>query len=390
MTAEATPPPPTDRIIRRILLAFAVISAVLVAVVVIAVRNINRSELSADWVNHTHAVILEVDSVLADAHVGDGALRTFVMTGDTHDLTTAREAFSSMSEHLEIAKALTRDEPAQHDQILKLETLANKRAEVGTRVLAAWPNDHAAAVRLLIAADAEAATTSEIRRAVEKLKSDEMALLADRDTASFLQAQTTRWTVWSGVALDFVLLGGVAWLIRDDMLARRRAIEVLEAANVQLDEKVRARTAELSAANERLTAENLERRWAHQAMEHQLHYHQMIVNSINDLVLVVTKVLNISRVNPAVVHLTGAEPSALINRPLSSIVRLANPPAGVDPLAAALREGRDLRDLPAFITDLRGQPVAVRFTLFPVRDGNKVVGGVVILELAPIQPAAAS
>ena len=382
---SAAVPPTTDPVIRRMLLAFGVISTVFVGVVVIAVRNINRSEASADWVNHTHAVILEVDAVLASVHVGDGALRTFAMTGDARDQTTTRESFTTMADHLETAKALTRAEPAQHEQILRLESLANKRAEVATRVLAAWSRDHAEAVRVLIAGDAEAATTSEIRRVGEKLKADEMALLAERDTASFLQAQTTRWTVWNGMALDFILLGGVAWLIRDDVHARRRAAVALEEANAQLESKVAARTAELSAANQRLTAENLERRWAHQAMEHQLRYHQMIVNSLNDLVFVVTKALNISRVNPAVVHLTGREPSALINQPLTSVVQLATTVAiapAIDPIALALREGRDLRDQSAWITDSRGQKIPARFTIFPVRDGDKVVGGVVILELA--------
>ena len=369
---------------------FLLISAVLIAVVVIAVRNINRSELSADWVNHTHAVILEADAVLTSVHAGDAALRTFVMTGDGRDQAASREAFSAMSEHLEIAKALTRDEPAQRGQVLRIETLATQRADLAQQVLAAWPSDHAAALRTLIAADAGVATMTEIRRVVEKLKADEMALLADRDTASYLQAQTTRWTVWTGVVLDCLLLGGVAWLIRDDILARRRATAVLQEANAQLESKVEARTAELSTANTKLMAENLEHRWAHQAAEHQLRYHQLVFNSLNDLVIVVTKAMNISRVNHAVVHLAGCEPAALIDQPLSSIVRLAGAvDSKLDPLAQALRDGRDLRAQPASITDASGRQAAVRLTLFPMRDGDKVVGGVVVLELAaPESPSA--
>ena len=326
MTATPNLPPPPDRTIRRMLFAFGLISAVLVGVVVIAVRNINRTERSADWVNHTHAVILEVDAILASVHAGDSALPTFVMTGDPRDRTTTREALSAVGEHLEIAKALTRDEPAPHAQLLQLETLITPHNDAVEKVLAASKTDHDEAVRLLKGADN--ATIGGIRRGVDKLKSDQMILLAERDTASYRQTQTTRWTVWTGVALDVLLLAGVAWLMRDDILTRRRAAAALEEANAQLETKVRERTAELSAANERLTSENLERRWAHQAMEHQLRYNQLIVNSLNDLVLVVTKALNISRVNPAVVHLTGSEPSALINRPLSSIVQLTGAPAG--------------------------------------------------------------
>ena len=376
--------------VRRVLVFFALISAVLIAVVVIAIRNINRSELSNDWVNHTHAVILEADAVLSSVHAADGALRTFVMTGDARDRAAARESFATMGEHMEIAKALTRNEPPQHEQILRLETLVNQRAALAAPVFAAAATDRAEAIRLLTNADANGASMGEIRRTGEKLKAEEMALLAERDTASYLQAQTTRWTVWTGVALDFGLLGLVAWLIRNDIAARRRVAAALQAMNAQLEIKVKERTAELSSANEKLIVENLEQRWAQQAAEHQLRYYQIVFNSLNDLVFVVTKAMNISRVNPAVVSLTGSEPSALIDRPLASFVRLGGDPgAKLEPMTRALREGRELRAQNASINDGNGRPVPVRLTLFPVRDRDKVVGGVVVLELLALdQPVA--
>ena len=388
MTVPSTSHPPArDPTIRRVLAFFALIAAVLITVVALAVRNINRAERSADWVNHTHAVILEIDAILATVHAGDGALRTFVMTGDARDQGAGRDAFSSMSEHLEIAKALTRDEAAQHAQVLRLETLANQRANLTQRVIAAWQIDHAEAVRTLTAADGSAATTAEIRRVVERLKADEMALLAERDTAAFLQAQTTRWTVWTGVALDFLLLSATAWLIRDDLQARRHATAVLAEANAQLEARVEARTSELSTANARLVSENLEQRWAHQAAEHQLRYQQNVFNALNDLVLVVTKAMNISRVNPAVVRLTGREPAALIDRPLADIVRLTGDTSvNFDAMAVALREGRELRAQPAVVTDALGQPITARLALFPVRDRDKVVGGIIVLEVLGSPP----
>ena len=150
------------------------------------------------------------------------------------------------------------------------------------------------------------------------------------------------------------------------------------------------RTAKLSATNTKLFAENLEQRWAHQAAEHQLRYYQLVFNSLNDLVFVVTKAMNISRVNPTVVSVTGREPSALIDRPLASFVRLAGDTAAkLEPMTRALRDGRELRAQPASISDAQGRPVAVRLTLFPVRDRDKVVGGVVVLERLILDSSAA-
>jgi PAS domain-containing protein len=320
-------------------------------------------------------------------------LHTYVLTGDARDQAACRDALSNVADHLEIAKALTRQEPAQHEQIVELESQVNRRVDFVQKTLAARQAGDTEAVRALLAADGGAAPLREIQRNIGKLKDEELALLTERDTAAYMQAQTTRWTVWSGVVLDVLLLGGVAWLIRDDIAARRRAAAMLQEANDGLETRVRERTAELAAANAKLSAENLERRWANQSLEHQLRYNRLIVDSINDPVLVLTKTLNISRVNSAVIHLTGLEPTALINQPLSRIVRLvaAHPGTGdpmLDPLTQALKDGRDLRDQAALAEDKRGRQTPVRFSLFPLRDRDKVVGGIVTLQITPSMAAA--
>jgi PAS domain-containing protein len=213
---------------------------------------------------------------------------------------------------------------------------------------------------------------------------DQMALLAARDTEVFMQAQTTRWTVWSGVALNFLLLGITAWLVKDDIAARWKVAALLQRSNDELEARVKERTADLVAANGKLTAENLERRWGAQALEHQLKYSELIINSISDLVLVLTKAQTISRINPAVGQLTGLESTQVINRPLAELVRLTEvprhtPPGTADPVAFVLKQGRDLRDVNAVITDRLKREIPVSFTLFPIRVRDKVVGGVVIL-----------
>lgn len=376
-----------DPAIRRVLAAFLLVCAVAIAVAIVAMRNIGRAAASSDWVNHTHAVINEVQGIDAAGRVGEASLRAFAATGSRADRGALREAFDEMAEHVEVAKALTRQEPAQYEQVLAIEKLASRRAEFARSVLAAARADDPEAARNLLAGDDAQAVTAEIHRAAGKLRDDEMALLADRDTRSFLQAQTTRWTVWSGVVLNFLLLAGTAWLIRDDLAARRRATAVLEAANALLETKVRERTAELSAANEQLSADVLERRWANEALEHQIRYSELIIDSVNDAVLVLTKALNISRVNPAVIRLTGFEPRQLINRPLRGVVQLrAGDPAApaelVDPVVQALKEGHDLRDVPAEVQDRLGRRTAVLFTVFPLRDREKVIGGIAILRAA--------
>ena len=226
-------------------------------------------------------------------------------------------------------------------------------------VLSARQAGGADAARGALTSDAGGAALHNIRRALEKLKDDELALLTGRDTASFLQAQAVRYTVWTGVVLDVLLLAASGWLIRNDIAARRRLADALEEANRGLTEKVRERTAELESSNKELSAENLERQWSNQALEHQLRYNHLIIDSINDLVFVLTKALNISRVNPAVALATGMSASDLVGLPLSRVARAGQPSSReaaplADPMALALSAGRELRDLPGVLIDKLG------------------------------------
>jgi PAS domain S-box-containing protein len=372
-----------EKTVRRILVFFLLVIGVFVAVAIDSVRNINRAVASSDWVNHTHSIILETEGLRSSLYLANGAAHAFVVTGDMGDRRAGTEALSDVSEHLEIMAALTRNEPAQKEEVARIGALVDARSEFIRAIMKARQSGNTETVRSMLSDDAGQPAMKEMGGAIERLKQDELGLLTERDTASFLQAQVTRWTVWTGVVLDFLLLAGAGLLIRDDLAARRIAAAALEVANRQLEGRVRERTAELASANEELTTENLERRWANQGLEHQLNYNNLIINSINDLVMVLTKATNISRINPAVTHVTGFEAHELINRPFSSFAKLTHAGAApmLDPISQAMNDGRDLRDQNATVADKLGRTFPVRVALFPLRDRDKVVGGVVILQL---------
>ena len=177
-----------DKTIGRVLIFFLLIVAVCITVAVSAVRNINRSVASSDWVNHTHAVILETAALRSAVYVGDAALQSFAATGNPRAQVVSGEALSNIAEHLEIAKALTRSEPAEAEQVAQPETLINQRIDFMRGVLTAKQAGSAEAVRRALAADANGEASREILRKLERLKDDELALLSERDTASYLQA----------------------------------------------------------------------------------------------------------------------------------------------------------------------------------------------------------
>lgn len=373
-----------DKTIPLILGLFALICAGIVLIAVYAVRNINRSVVSSDWVNATHATINELAGLASSLEAGEGSFRLYALSGQPTDQAASRQAYADMADHLEVLKAHTRSDPARLDRVLRLEAAAEERAVFARKVMAARTAGQTATVQTLLTADSGTGSLGVLFRDIDKLKTETMALLAQRDQDAYLQAQATRWTVWAGVAANFLLLLGAAGLIYRNLVLRARAAEILEQANATLEGKVTARTAEITAANAKLSSQNLERNWANQALEHQLRYDRMIINSISDLVFVLTKVGNISRINPAVTQITGWTTQDLVNRPLRDFIKLSSTGAQSealtgDPIVFAMQTEHSLRDLDATIRNRLGKDTHVALTLFPLRDGNKVVGGIAVL-----------
>lgn len=372
-----------DNIERRVFGFFIVMLAILVYVAATAVRNIQRSIKSEAWVNKTHDVIIHASEIVSYLHAGDASLRTFMITGDNRDQAAYRNAYSTMLERQDELKALTRsgeEDRELHQKVLDLDNLISNRVEIARSVARAREQDGLEGVRKLYVSSPDVESIGKIERYVAALNGEERGLLSQRDVDEYTQALTTKWTVYSGVAVNFVLLAFVFGLMRDDLHARRLAAKALEDANAQLETKVQERTAELVKANHALKQENLERRWSYQALDHQGRYNQLIINSIAEMVFVISRALNVSRINPAVVHQTDWQAQDLIAQSIQRVLQLPTEAGGAseqNPLSQAMRDGREIQDRPAILTTRSGRTIPVRFSLVPLHDQDKVVGGVV-------------
>ena len=367
-----------DNLVKWVIASFLVVLAILVVVAIVSVRNIQRSIATSDWVNHTQAIILETDAILSSLRAGDAALMTFLLTDNARDRTSYQTAYKEMvEEHLKVAQALTRNEPGLSQQVAALETAVSNHIDMARQTIKLRQDGGAEAVRKRLAADADVETIKTIEHYVAQIKADARRQLVERDKASHLAAQTTGWTVRTGLGINFALLALMTVFIRDDIAARQKAAKALEEANAQLEVKVQERTAELAQANQTLREENLQRRWGNQALEHQLRYSQLIINSINDLVFVISKASNITRINPAVVNTTGFQATEVIGQPLARVLTLPKAGEDGDPITIAMRQGRDLRDTAANLVNKSGRTRPIQFSLYPLRDKDKVVGAVV-------------
>jgi hypothetical protein len=99
-----------DPTIKRVLALFALVTVVLVAVAVHAVRQLNRTVTASDWVNRTHALINELEGIAAATQSAEGSLRVYALTRDPRDLAAGRRSQVRLADHLDVAGALARDQ----------------------------------------------------------------------------------------------------------------------------------------------------------------------------------------------------------------------------------------------------------------------------------------
>lgn len=152
------------------------------------------------------------------------------------------------------------------------------------------------------------------------------------------------------------------------------------------DDEVGRLARSFRAMRDALKAQHAERRWASQSLEHQLKYNTLIIDSIGELVFVLTRALNISRINPAVTRQAGYTLTDLLKAPFFKVVALESSPGEPDDTAArrmsdAVTSARGLQNLRAEIVSKQGHRLPARLTLVPLVDGNQVVGAVATLRL---------
>ncbi|MCX8155591.1 MAG: PAS domain-containing protein [Verrucomicrobiae bacterium] len=186
-------------------------------------------------------------------------------------------------------------------------------------------------------------------------------------------------------ALGLAACVAALWGLRGRLVVAAEDFHALQAENERLRETLETQSARLVAAGETLKDETLENVWTSQSLEHQVRYANTLINALGEPLLVISKAGNITRVNPAVLKATGYTEAELISSPLHKIFRAAfeDMQTKVDPLPPALKEGRELLERTGYLVNKQGAIIPMHFSLFPLRDQEKVVAGILLLRQPP-------
>lgn len=373
---------PPEKLEHRLALGFALTMVVVLGMTWMAVRNSLASRVSSDWVNHTHAVLIEVSSLLSSVEASESAMRGFVMSGLGTDMALWQQATSSVAEHLDVAKTLMQSDPGRPEALREIERGIQALLERGKQAVAARQARGFDAGKGIAMAPGAIEELKVIRRSVSEALQKENAILQERDRAAQSDAATTRRVLGAGAAVNFLILAFGYWLVRDDLRIRRMHAALLGNANELLERKVLERTAEITKANAALEVENLERQWAFHSLERHQRHNEIIIHAVGEGVLVVSQSGVVLRANKAVETRTGWAHDELVGKKLGQILdapgdRTRPGTWAAHPVAAVMKSGKPASGERMRLLKNNGGQTDCVANIQPIFDSGNVVAAIV-------------
>ena len=225
---------------------------VLVAISAASVLLVNKARDDSGWVVHTVEVENQTNTLLLEVRRAESGARGYLLTKGSEFLSDHDAAVAEIMPELDKLGALTRDNPAQVENVKRLraaiETRLGQFAQEMDFVKQGETNNAAALVREAGAGNTMAA----IRDIGDAMLGEEQQLLALR-TANADRSQRLASTVTiAGSGLVIALAGISIFLVRRESQARDNAEAQLRENNLNLEATVDERTADLREANDEI------------------------------------------------------------------------------------------------------------------------------------------
>ncbi|MBI4517068.1 MAG: CHASE3 domain-containing protein [Deltaproteobacteria bacterium] len=199
----------------------------LVAVGIIAVRNLNRLVAAAQLRQHSHAEVSQLMAVLTAVQDAETGKRGYLITGSEPYLEPYLAAIATLQPKLDELARMATDDPEQQRRLEALRPLiAEKLAELREAIELRRREGFAAAQQLVLS-DRGKRAMDHIRAVIAAMTRREQQQLAARDDA--MRAQTTRTTTFIPLATlgGLALVALFALVIRAQLRARTRAEALL-------------------------------------------------------------------------------------------------------------------------------------------------------------------
>ena len=194
---------------RKLLAGLGLMLALAASIGVVSYRTITGLVTTADWVEHTHQVLSEIDVLLFEINQAEAEQRNYIITGNEEYLEQYQATVTALTQKIKHLRELTRDNPAQQQRLDVIEPLLKNRLAVleGTTELRRSQGFQAA--QRLIAFGKGKSLMDAIRQEFAEMRSEENNLLQRRYQAAQASVNNTTqfFFVLTLLIVAFLILG---------------------------------------------------------------------------------------------------------------------------------------------------------------------------------------
>jgi PAS domain S-box-containing protein len=218
----------------KILTGFAASLLALAGMGWLSYRTMTDSIAAQGWVTHTREVISDLETVLATLTAAETEQRGYLLTGGPKFLADCQTAVRQLPGQLARLRQITADNPAQQQELDRLEPLVRQRLALLDERSALFQESGLQAATQKPVMEGGQVVMNDIRASIGKMRSTEERLLADRQQRSRDSMRLSSVVIIAGGALA-VAIGVVAiLLIHRDLKLRARTEMELQTTKAQL------------------------------------------------------------------------------------------------------------------------------------------------------------
>jgi methyl-accepting chemotaxis protein len=201
----------------------------------IAYRATDRLLQSRSPITHTYQVLQELDDVLIAVLNCETGERGFIITGNDRYLEPYENGLAAVGKAIDRVTNLTADNPRQQARIKSLETAVKARIDLLKEAIALRREKGFEGAATIVRGGEGKKLVDEIRRIIDEMNREELALLDQRDAEAQREAQVTFTSIVSSALIAFVLVGAIAfWTSRSITAPVRTAVESLASAAAEI------------------------------------------------------------------------------------------------------------------------------------------------------------
>jgi len=204
---------------------FGLALVILLTIGVVTYRNSDKLTLTAEWVEHTHVVLQDLEGVLSAVGDADTGQRGYLLTGDERYLEPYNASIIAVHQKLADLRKLTADNANQQRRLDALGPLTESRfAELKETIdLRKDQTKGFEAALKAVKASQGKRIMDEMRKVVAEMESEEQNLLKTRSEEAQASARNARLTIVFGTLSAFIVTAVAGFvIIRRRMRAPRR------------------------------------------------------------------------------------------------------------------------------------------------------------------------